>query len=752
VTTVDLTPDISKVRALVTTRWGNGGYTPRTMRGIQEYFVDSALDTDTDQWSLQIADPHLEMSELLERDNEVRVQLYGAGGTGYILTGIADEVNYTEEGTHTLTGRDLSALAVDSMVEPGVFRHIRADRLVGSQAKKIGFARTSLASTGPNGPIVKKLQRTDGSETYWEFWYRLYRREKMWIWTEPNGLLVANTLNYKSPPAYFFGTPARKDSNRVADQYIPIESLSMRKTTTGRWEEIWVGGHRGTRGFWRKANDPTLRGWKMKRRKFIVDNDAHTWSAAIKAAWEEIFENKVGAVEIALTVLDPGFLIRQNTIAKVNIPQIGLIGEFFVVGSRIQGGPDGFMQEIRLRQRNYAITRRIPDAPDMPSASQPPQTAAGASAVNSQLAQAVDMPAAWGDYFTKAAKKWCGPWDYNLFLAALLAMCEKESGFRNIRQHMSGLPGDDNVVWYPRPAITRSVSAGVARAEGTTINSFDVPATQTHWEQTFANEPGVYGINSPYIGVGPMQLTSIGLKHEADDMLRENFRNQFEGGRWHPEYNIMVSAHYLRQCLQIVAHDSGRDIDIWGGVAGYNGGPGNPNYVYSEDVRSRVMKKFLPAIQTARDKVREASKFDPGDDHPSPDAHVNPPSELARLTWITPRDSNVNLAHVNYNLLQQVNAVGKSIFRVITINSGWRDISEQRELYRRYKAGLGPRAANPDVNPSNHQLGEALDVVVNFVGLRDVVGRAVLAKYHLAANISDEPWHVTRDSIPNAGH
>src|SRR4051812_3118623 len=243
----ELRPSVLNVRAIVTTKWKGSSYIPLGIPQLESYFVDTALDNDSDTWSCDIGDPYGEYMELFQRNSEVRCQLYGVGteGQNYIMTGIADEITYDEEGTITMTGRDLSSLATDSIARPALFKHVRPWTIVDEQARGLGFRQTQLSKAGQ----VKKVRRTDGSESYWEFWYRLYRLEKMWLWCEPNGILIADKLNYGADPAYFLGEPKNEDSKYIKRMYIPIERAEIRKSTQARVAEVWVYGHRGDTGF-----------------------------------------------------------------------------------------------------------------------------------------------------------------------------------------------------------------------------------------------------------------------------------------------------------------------------------------------------------------------------------------------------------------------------------------------------------------------------------------------------------------------
>src|SRR6266576_2103811 len=105
--TIDLTPSLKNMRAIITTRWGKSGYRPLIMHSIESYYVDTAMDSDSDPWAINIGDPTGEYFELLERDNEVRVELFGAGSgageNGYIMTGMADSVTWSDDGVMVIT-------------------------------------------------------------------------------------------------------------------------------------------------------------------------------------------------------------------------------------------------------------------------------------------------------------------------------------------------------------------------------------------------------------------------------------------------------------------------------------------------------------------------------------------------------------------------------------------------------------------------------------------------------------------------
>lgn len=771
---------VDQAKAIVTTAWNNHGYRPLVVTRVESYYTETALDSDADPWHIEIGDPSGDYLDTLERNNEVRVKIFGIGpreSSLPVVTGFADEIFYSTDGVLTLSGRDMSSLALDSTVPPQTYRQQRAWAIVQKQARELGFTDTKLATSGPEGRMVRKLLQTDGSESYWEFWYRLYRREKLWLWTDPDGTLYGDILNYTSDPLYFFGQPRAFDNAARSRYYIPIERLEITKSTQSRLGEVWVYGQKGDKAIPPAfESDPTMRHWIKKPRKIMLDSTVRSHREAVKVAWDEIFEGKVGSLELRLTISDPGFAIQQNNIARVNLPDPGIAGDFFVVGSRRSVGSDGFMQEIRLRERQYAITRRVPSDPVI-KASQGTDTGYATTTLSTQLGQNVQAPQEWMGFFIKAANANHGPWDYNLFLAVLLGICHVETNFQNERSN--GNPGGSHIIWYPWNA------QGGPQPGGATHDKFG--RTKAEWQAAFANEN--WG-GTPDLAVGPMQLLSRNLKEAADDMMKPGYHNQYDGGRWVPEYNIMEGGKYLRDCLKIVTRDSGRDIDIYLGVAAYNQGPGgfqnSSGQAYAAAVKKAVltdpgyMQIVVAARQASQQAQNEASKIpitDQGDSsgtNPnSPTGFLNSPNSIAALrvgagtshgglTW----DSTVDVTKVNYKLLQSLAALASNTGKTITITSGYRPAGSpldgpgmagayggapggdtQWYLYNRYRAsGFSIRyiAAMP---PGNHGAGQACDCEIQGIPLAKAVSASLMAQYGLHNTVAGDPVHITLTSV-----
>lgn len=564
----------NKCRAVIATEWDNGHkYRKITFDTIESYWIDSAFDSDADQWEITLGDPDYKLRELMKRDAEVRVQIFGLGDSvEYMNTGFADEISYvTSSGVWTISGRDMSSLATDSIAPPQVYKHVRAANLIGSMARHLGITGNLNIKKTP----VYKREYTDGSESFWEFWYRILRKDQMWLWAGPDGSLNAGDLNYGDPPTYFLGVPPSNVSARTAGMYIPVEEGDFTKNIRGRVHEVWVQGSKGNTGFIGKAIDPMTKHWIKKPLKIVDDSTIQNQKAAVRHAWEELFESKVGELEYKITIADPKFFLRQNRIARLRIPGI-IEKDFFVVGTRRQAGTEGFVQEVRLREQQFAASRRVPSDPKLaypPTREQTNNFGVNISTGSQQ----------WGDYFVQAAKEFSGAWDYNLFLAVLLGICDQETSFSNVIEAGSGTE------WFDFKAQRDFPDDPIVQ------HGF----SYQQWKDYFHNE-------NPDKGVGPMQLTTVGFKYWADDWFKKNYRDQFRGGRWHPKFNIRAGARVLAGKLSGIPP---KDENIWIGVKAYNGSGARAD-AYAASVKAKVLKNpgYLQLVASAYQAAQQANR------------------------------------------------------------------------------------------------------------------------------------------------
>jgi hypothetical protein len=547
---------------------------------VLEYEIDSALDTDADSWSISIGDFDHDLIATLSRDIEVEMNIFVVGQSSLapLHRGFADEIGLDQESKLIFTGRDITAVATDSQANPESWSNVRPSDIVAKQARELKIGdRLKLSPTNP----FKHLN-TDGSESYWEFWYRLYRKRSKWMWAEADGTIFADYLNYNNPATYFFGEPRDSRTSR----WIKVETALWKKSTTSRIGEVFIFGHRGDTPFIGQAQDTSIQHWIKKPRKILQDSHAYNQNEARISALEEIFESKVGALEWVLMIADPGFIVRQNTMAEVNLPSIGLRGRFFVVGAQTIGGSQGLFQVVRLRERNFAASKRIPPDPEAPES--PIGTiASGLGYPGTQLANEVR----WAECFSRAAYKHHGPWDFSLFLSALMAISFCGEGGRNVREG-----GSTEYYTQPSPLL-------------------DPEGYRRHHE-LFANDPGTPG--NPFLrdaGVGPMQLTTNSYKVAADKIYNPNIVDEFVGGRWWPCANIEEGAIVLREKLQATGAETRPDNDpesgnIWLGVKAYNGsGPAADTYLAR--VKACALDTYLPIIQAGLTSARQAEKQQP---------------------------------------------------------------------------------------------------------------------------------------------
>jgi len=584
--------DPTKVKALITTKWSGTAYKSATIRRVEQYTISSQLDSDADPWTLDLGNTTADLNSILARDNEVRVQIFGASTktTLPILTGIMDDATYSEDGTIQLSGRDMSCIPVESDHWPNIYRGLSPTKIIEMEARALKCATKFQITEISGGP---KRQQTDGSEKYWEFWYRMVRKDGYWIWMLANGTLVVSKLNYNDPPIYTF---AAEDVAKGSD--IPVVSFAWHKTTQGRIGKLGVE--------WRTQNviattgkpslttydDVNIKDWLKRPNKIIQDKHAVSQQSAYKVAVEELFESRVGAIEITLTVRDPGFLIQQNRMAKVNLPEYDLKSDWFIVGSTLRGGTEGMLQEVRLREKKFAISKRVPDDPVWtkdPTANQNPGMPSGAAG-KAILGQMKNHPE-WFECFLAAAQKWHGLYDLAFFMATLLAVCDHETGFTNERSDDSN-DGSGNTI--PAP--------GEHHVEWTDIRTTNpTPSELDNWKRNFANTGGDGYIPRGYDNaVGPMQLFSKFIKEEADQYEGGKV-DEFFGNRWNPCDNIMAAAHLINIQAKTT---NGSQADMWAGICKY-GGFTDPHCAYGQDIRNRVLNDpgWLQLVQDALSSI-----------------------------------------------------------------------------------------------------------------------------------------------------
>ncbi len=561
------------VSAKIVSRFSTGGYAPRETKHIENFAIDSAMDTDADTFTVAVGDPYHELTEVLSRNNEVRVTLFASNDGKYmnLNTGLCDEITLDESSVLQFSGRDLSAVAADSQHPYGSHKLVRPNVFVGDEARKLKIG-SSLALA--NVPPFSKFN-IDGSESYWEVWYRMYRKRQMWVWFDADGTLSANKLNVSATPKYSFGEKGNS---------IKVERVEWRSNKKQRIWEVFVFGHKGDSGFVSTppGRDTQITDWLKKPTLLLTSSTARSPVQARDEALEEIFESQVGAVEIKLLIENPGILIQQNNMASVNLPSVDLKGIFYVVGVRsIGGATDGLVQEVRLREREFALSKRVPDPPVIGEGgvAQTPSESDqfGRDGVSVKIGKISGVR--WKYHFVEATNKYHGPWPFSLFLGVLLAICDHESGFSNVRYGGAGNEYPGSVGYVPSIVDDKAFRK---------------------FASEFANETK-YGRVSQDYAVGPMQLYSVTPKEFADK-LGGSEPDELVGGRWEPRWNIISAASWVRVKLKEVegALRAGNAYDIiWQGLVGYTGGDPWPNNRFVQDYKRLYDTKYKQGVDDA---------------------------------------------------------------------------------------------------------------------------------------------------------
>lgn len=518
---------------------------------IESYAFEQAMDVDTDQFSIDVGDPFNDLTYMLDSNTEVQVSIFLENDKRTPVqqfAGFADRITKdSDDMVLSITGRDTSSLALSDAL-PGKWRHVKPAPFIVGRARKLGFPNALIPSMREFTTLY-----TDGSETEWAFWYRMARKRQMFMWTTSVGQLVIGKLGYGAKPKYLFGE---------GSGYLMPTRVSITKDTSGRIGEIWIYGadQKTNLGFRGHSTDIHIKGWKRLPVRVQTSTTAKNTSEATDDAHDEIFESIVGAFEMELTFQDTRMLVAQNTIARVHLPGLGISGDFFVVGVRKQGGMEGMTQVVRLRQKQYALSKRVPTDPKLVGGN---DTTVGASVAAALGRMGRTVGVRWADSFVRATREFGvkNGWDQAVFLGVLLAMCKHETGFRNVREG-----GSDE--WEPFEAFAGSEGNKAPNREA---------ELRRQYEKAYANAAS--NPDNPYrtrsgngeAGVGPMQLTSLQYKQWADTYGWNGQPNTDEitGGRWNPDSNIRAAARVLIQKLAGV--DPTNSNNIWIGVRNYNG-------------------------------------------------------------------------------------------------------------------------------------------------------------------------------------
>ncbi|MBC7644941.1 MAG: D-alanyl-D-alanine carboxypeptidase family protein [Thermoleophilia bacterium] len=121
---------------------------------------------------------------------------------------------------------------------------------------------------------------------------------------------------------------------------------------------------------------------------------------------------------------------------------------------------------------------------------------------------------------------------------------------------------------------------------------------------------------------------------------------------------------------------------------------------------------------------------------PGPGANAGKIDSALVAKWVTGDSKGLNP-----QLLNKLAQVGEKLGKAVKIDSGKRSREEQQHLYNAYLAGTGNLAAKP--GSSNHESGNAADVKVGGVSLRNNAEGAAFAKsIGLTFPVPSEAWHI----------
>jgi len=556
---------------------------------VQSMTTEQSIDNDADQFSIDVPDLNNVLDPVLARDSEVLVSIFVRDFKGkmrQVFKGIGDTFLRPTDHTISITGRDEpSSILVDRDAAFGKWFNVNPKSFLENRAAdlKIDLRCASMDN-------MDKLV-SDSSEKEWALWYRIARNRGMYMWSNEKGTFFIDKLAYSSNPAYHFGQAM---PGEAASHWIPVKDVNYYKTTSTRVRHFYVYGEDAKRNYQPIGHgaDPHLRHWKKQPVQYMTSTSEKTKAGVQKIADRLVFESIVGSREIQITIRDVAMVVQQNQMALLNIPTHDLYGLWYVVGTQLQVGIDGLQQVVRLREKGYALTTEVPDAPSVPN---DPKKNPSVTGSTDDLETCAGIPNGWGAYFARATQEFRGGWDFALFLGVLLAICDKETGFRNERGISSGAfqPGME---WLPLDDyLLEHTDEGKSAAQ-----------LELDYKKTFANAQK-NPLNPRYpnseTAVGPMQLVTPDYKVNADQYGNPTGKpnaDEYQGGRWNPESNIRAAARAFAGKLAAVHANPTAPDTIWDGVAAYYGS-NDPaaNHAYAMDVKSRYETKYKACAEAA---------------------------------------------------------------------------------------------------------------------------------------------------------
>lgn len=623
------------VEAQVTIVPGNGKPKKINVPQVEAYSIVQSLDVDTDTFSVDIGDSLRRLDQVLDRDTEVRVALFFTGDDGrkrQVFAGIADNALGNTQHIKSLAGRDTPSVVFDTDAEPGRWRRIKPGPFLTKRARSLGLTNVQIADMKE-----VKVIFTDGTEKEWAFWYRIARNSGMYMWATNNGKLVVDKIGY-SPTKYdySFGRPPANDRG---GKWIPVSDVTIGSNKQSRLYKSLLYGEDAKSGRVRigRSVDNRIKSWQRKATRTTTTSTIKTQQKMNDEAKIEVFEGLVGAQEHVLIIRDTGIAVERNRMCRVNLPSHGLVGRFFIVGVTRQGGPSSFEQIVRLRERGFGVTKRVPEAPSLDKDTEPEIKNKPVGAISTVLENA-GIP--YGASFIRAAQEFGVPqgWNLSYYAGVLMAIASIESGFQNLRER-----GDTE--WFPRGSqATTQENDRDAGVRGRLVSD-------ESWQRMFANAKG--NPYNPYrgrsasngeAGVGVMQLTSLGLKEWADQYGWNDRpkKGELEGGRWNPDSNIRAAARYLANICKLIGANPTQPESIWQAVGAYHTGPGGAGGSSAAAYAERARRAFTQFYNSAKNAIQSTQALPAGSairswnvpGHGVINAPDGTPPEVAKaITW-----------------------------------------------------------------------------------------------------------------------
>ncbi|MDR5803398.1 phage baseplate assembly protein [Caballeronia sp. LZ001] len=302
------------------------------------YWIDSDLLTPADAWEVRLS--HGAGGPLsVQCGSRVQVKV----GRDTVLIGHVDQVRRRtskDEKTLTISGRDLVGVLRDASAPVFTARQVGLAEVVANVVKPLGITKIRISRAQPHA-AWDRISIEPG-DSAWDALVRAASAEGLSPWFDPDGTLVVDVPDYRSPPVATLVLRKNGEGNNV-------EWFDEDMSFAERFSEVTVLGqsHGTASALGQHAIKVTVKDKTVTtyRPKVVVDYDAPNLAAAEARARKIISDSALAGHTLRAGVqghrTPDGLLWKPGQRVNVVWEEHGLDAVFFLIARRLSGGRRG---------------------------------------------------------------------------------------------------------------------------------------------------------------------------------------------------------------------------------------------------------------------------------------------------------------------------------------------------------------------------------------------------------------------------